>query len=73
MPNSRMPRTKYIRQLSAIHADLCEWRASYLEAAHHTTSDHLAGRFSGRAAVLEDAIQQLRDLVDTLHGLPRIS
>jgi hypothetical protein len=73
MPNSRFPSAKYLRELRAMHTDLCQWRAAYLEAAAATTSLHMAGRFSGRAAVLEDAIEQLRSLTDVLYGLPRLS
>jgi hypothetical protein len=55
-------------------ADDCAWwRASYMQAAQQTTSDHLAGRFSGRAYVLEDICHQLEEVAKAISGLPRIS
>jgi hypothetical protein len=73
MATERFPKQKYIRQLSVMADDIGQWRACYLQAATTTTSDHLAGRFSGRAYVLEDVLHQIRELRDSLAGLPRIS
>jgi hypothetical protein len=73
MASERFPKQRYVRQLAAMADDIAWWRASYMEAATKTTCDHLAGRFSGRAYVLEDVLHQIRELRDSIAGLPRIS
>ncbi len=50
--------------------ELTDWEMMYRKAALDTTSDHLAGRFSGRAYVLEDVIWKLGELVDLLAAMP---
>jgi hypothetical protein len=73
MATSRFPRQKYIRQLAVMADDCASWAMSYREAAHETTSEYLAGRFSGRAYVLHDIVHQLQQLQDAFAGVPRIS
>jgi hypothetical protein len=73
MPLLRFPRARYVRELAVMHDDLEAWRAMYANAAIATTSDHLAGRFSGRAIVLEDIVHQLALLETQVAALPRIT
>ncbi len=59
MRQQRFPRAKLIRQCVRMTTELTDWEMMYRKAALDTTSDHLAGRFSGRAYVLEDVIWKL--------------
>jgi len=73
MATSRFPKAKYLRQLRTMEEDISFWRLKYLEAAVTTTSDHLAGRFSARAYVLEDVELRAHELREMLGALPRIT
>jgi hypothetical protein len=73
MPLLRFPKARYLRQMDVMHDDLEAWRAMYANAAFATTSDHLAGRFSGRAIVLEDIVHQLALVRSQVAALPRIT
>jgi hypothetical protein len=73
MANSRFPKMTYVRQLRELYDEIIDWRAEYRLAAERTDREWLQGRFLDREAVLGDVELQVRDLMDTLLALPRLS
>jgi len=73
MTTKRFPRAKYLRQLMAMQMDLQEWTISYKHAVEDHTDDWLGSRFSDRILVLQEAVEQISQLRDTMYGLPRVS
>jgi hypothetical protein len=73
MANSRFTKLTYVRQLYELYDEIVAWRAEYRLAAERTDREWLQGRFLDREAVLGDVELQLRDVIDTLLALPRLS
>jgi hypothetical protein len=73
MRNLRFPKATYVRQLQQLYDEIDGWRAEYRIAAERTDREWLQGRFLDREAILGDAACQVRDLMDTLLALPRLS
>jgi len=73
MANLRFTKLAYVRQLRQLYDEIIDWRAEYRLAAARTDREWLQGRFLDREAVLGDVEVQLRDVIDTLLALPRLS
>lgn len=73
MPTRRFPKTKYIRQLRALEADMREWAASYRQAEAEHPDDWLGSRFAERADVLDEIAYAAMKLGDLIYAVPRIS
>jgi len=73
MANLRFTKLAYVRQLRQLYDEIIDWRAEYRLAAERTDREWLQGRFLDREAVLGDVEVQLRDVIDTLLALPRLS
>ena len=73
MATERFPRAKYLRQLLEMQHELQTWKRTYREAAATHPDDWLGTKFAERGVVLEEAIDQVAQLHETLYGLPRLS
>ena len=73
MANLRFTKLAYVRQLRQLYDEIIDWRAEYRLAAERTDREWLQGRFLDREAILGDVEVQLRDVIDTLLALPRLS
>lgn len=66
----RFARSRYLKQLVQIQAELESWRAQYADAAPRVRSDHLRGAYAVRAVQLAAAISSVKQAAIEIAQIP---
>ncbi len=73
MALERFPKSKYLHQLATMQDEMEDWKVRYAMLGDQDPYGWLGGRYDARAAVLDEAVQQIMRLRDHLYDLPRLS